>query len=105
KPSVFGIKTGEYPLTRRLFLYTNGQPTDSLTEKLLDFALSDNSAKTIEDDRFVSRQLTFLPFDRQAQRVMQVALARDPSPADTRTFFKDVQSAQRSSITFHFAAA
>ncbi len=104
KPSVFGIKTGEYPLTRRLFLYTNGQPTDSLTEKLLDFALSDNSSKTIEDDRFVSRQLTFLPFDRQAQRVMQVALARDPSPDDTRTFFKAVQSAQRSSITFHFAA-
>jgi phosphate transport system substrate-binding protein len=104
KPSIFGIKTGEYPLARRLFLYTNGQPTDPLTEKLLEFALADSSSKLVEDDRFVSRQLTFLPFDRQAQRVMQVALGHDPSPPDTRMFFKDVQSAQRSSVTFHFAA-
>jgi phosphate transport system substrate-binding protein len=103
KPSFFGIKTAEYPLTRRLFLYTNGAPTDSLSEKLLEFALSDDSNKVIDNDRFVSRQLTFLPFDRQAQRVMQVALGHDPSPPDTRMFFKDVQSAQRSSITFHFA--
>jgi phosphate transport system substrate-binding protein len=102
KPTNFEIKTAEYPLTRRLFLYTNGQPTDPLALKLLKFALSDDAVKSIDRNGFVSRQLTFLPFDRQAQRVMQVALGHDPSPNDTRAFFKDVQSAQRSSITFHF---
>ena len=34
--------------------------------------------------------------------MLQVALGRDPSPSDTRTFFQDVQSAQRASITFRF---
>jgi phosphate transport system substrate-binding protein len=102
KPTIFGIKTAEYPLTRRLFLYTNGQPSEPLAEKLESFALSDDARKVIDRNGYVSRGLDFLSFDRQAQRVLQVALGRDPSPSDTRTFFQDVQSAQRASITFRF---
>ena len=104
KPTIFGIKTAEYPLTRRLFLYTNGQPAEPLAEKLESFALSEDATKVIDRNGYVSRGLDFLSFNRQAQRVLEVALSHDPSPNDTRTFFQDVQSAQRASITFRFKA-
>lgn len=104
KPSVFTIKTGEYPLTRRLFLYTNGQPSEPLAAKLLNFVLSENAIKTVDSNGFVSRNNTFLPFDEQVQRVLQVAMARDPAPPDTRAFIQDVQAAKRASVTFHFRA-
>ena len=53
KPTIFGIKTAEYPLTRRLFLYTNGQPSEPLAEKLESFALSDDARKVIDRNGYV----------------------------------------------------
>lgn len=104
KPTVFAIKAGEYPLARRLFLYTPASLTQPLAKLLVDFATSEEANQIADGARFVSRANAFLPFDQQSQRLLQIALDRDPSPADTRAFVQDVQASQRASITFRFRA-
>jgi phosphate transport system substrate-binding protein len=56
-PSKFTIKTEEYPLARRLYLYTIGVPADQTARELLQFALSDEAQSTVQEAEFVDQTM------------------------------------------------
>ena len=106
-PSKFSIKTEEYPLSRRLYLYTSGQPKLPLAAGLLEFALSAEAQPTIEEAGFVDRAAELISFRKQGSRV---AYALNAPKVDfdlglMRTFLTDLKGADRLTYTFRFRTA
>ena len=52
-PSVESAKSGEYPISRKLYLYVNGEP-ESIVKLFVDFALSPKGQKIVEKQGFVT---------------------------------------------------
>ncbi len=53
-PSIETARTGDYPLARKLYLYTVGEP-DGETRKFLDWALSSEGQAIVAQEGFVPR--------------------------------------------------
>jgi phosphate transport system substrate-binding protein len=53
-PTRFTVATEDYPLTRRLYLYTPATPQNPLTRKFVEFAFSKDGQDSIEKSGFVS---------------------------------------------------
>ena len=51
-PSRDTVLAGKYPVTRPLFMYTNGKPK-GLVKEYIDFILSDEGQKLVEEEGFV----------------------------------------------------
>ncbi|MDD5078626.1 MAG: phosphate ABC transporter substrate-binding protein [Candidatus Omnitrophica bacterium] len=51
-PSKETVVSGKYPITRPLFMYTNGKPKGAVKE-FIDFILSDEGQKIVEEEGFV----------------------------------------------------
>jgi phosphate transport system substrate-binding protein len=51
-PTVENVISGKYPISRPLFLYTNGEP-QGLVKKILDFALSKEGQDIVAKTDFV----------------------------------------------------
>jgi len=52
-PSKDTVRSGEYPISRGLFLYTNGKPAGTI-KKFMDFCLSTDGQKIVEEAGYVS---------------------------------------------------
>ena len=52
-PATDDARSGKYPLARKLYLYTVGEPTGA-TKEFIDFALSDAGQKLLADTGYVS---------------------------------------------------
>ncbi|MGP0061560.1 MAG: substrate-binding domain-containing protein [Beijerinckiaceae bacterium] len=109
-PSKFAVKSEEYPLARRLYLYTIGAPADPIARDLLDFALSDDAQPTVQEAEFIDQAVDFQ--DDDAQRRWAQDLTSDPSrtlPADKPVpraaldeFGRVMDKAHRTTIAFRF---
>ena len=103
KPTPFNVKSEEYPLSRRLYLYTtNKAGTQAL--KLLDFALSDEAQGIVAENGYVEQSPDYLDFAQQTERL---AGAVDVPDADfnlneMRLLMADIRGARRLSTTFRF---
>jgi phosphate transport system substrate-binding protein len=103
--TTFSIKTEEYPLARRLFLYTPTPQNNRLAQDILDFVKSSpDTQRIISETGFVNSDIEFEKFDNQAQRFAQLAFLPNQNVADVRAFIDDVRFAKRASRTFHFVA-
>jgi phosphate transport system substrate-binding protein len=51
-PTIENVISGKYPISRPLFLYTNGEPT-GLVKNFLDYVLSNEGQKIVSDTDFV----------------------------------------------------
>ncbi|MCL2877604.1 MAG: phosphate ABC transporter substrate-binding protein [Acidobacteria bacterium] len=51
-PDSKNVMTGEYPISRPLYLYTSGQP-QGVVREFIDFALSDEGQRIVEETDFV----------------------------------------------------
>jgi phosphate transport system substrate-binding protein len=104
RPSVFTVKTEEYPLTRRLFLYTANRPVHPLAKGFLDFALSRDAQPIIADAQFVDQSPDSLGFDDQGGRIAYAlnAPGEDFDIVQMRQLIADMNGARRLSITFRF---
>jgi phosphate transport system substrate-binding protein len=101
--TTFSIKTEEYPLARRLFLYTPTPQNNRLAQDLLDFVkTSPDTQRVISETGFVNADIEFERFDNQAQRFAQLAFLPNQNLQDVRAFIDDVRFAKRASRTFHF---
>ncbi len=103
-PSTFSIKTEEYPLSRRLFLYTSGEPRDRVARDILAFALSPDAQPIIKQSDFIDQVPETASYASQAGR-LAFALNAPPENFDQtlmNTFIYDIKSAQRLSVTFRF---
>jgi phosphate transport system substrate-binding protein len=76
EPSTFTVKTEAYPLARRLFLYTLGEPRNAVARDLLRFSLSDDAQSIIKQAGFVEQSVELQP-DAQFQSWLQ-SIAASP---------------------------
>ena len=68
-PSKFSVKMEEYPLSRRLFLYSVGDLEDPVARDLLHFMLSDEAQPVIQEADFVEQAISFQDGDEQSKWV------------------------------------
>ncbi len=52
EPTADNVQTGKYPISRSLYLYTNGQPT-GLIKDFIDFVEGPNGQKIVREEGFV----------------------------------------------------
>jgi phosphate transport system substrate-binding protein len=57
-PTPFTVATEDYPLSRRLFLYTAAQPRNELTRRFVDFALSGMGQNIVAEVGFVGQNVS-----------------------------------------------
>lgn len=106
----FSVKSEEYPLARRLFLYTNGAPSAPVARDLLKFALSDDAQSIVSDNEFINLSVEFQkPEDQRAWADGIIdnpasALGPDKSiPASAlRSFAQAMSHMRRTSMEFRF---
>ncbi len=105
QPTLFNVKTEEYPLSRRLFLYSSPETlTSPHAKKVLSYALSEGAQPIIPRLGFINQSVHMLPFDRQGNRI---AAALNVNGEDfnldmVRDFTKQFSRASRLSVTFRF---
>ncbi|MEL6318156.1 MAG: OmpA family protein, partial [Pseudomonadota bacterium] len=103
-PTPFAVKAEEYPLQRRLFLYTRGWPENPEAAGLLDFALSDAAQPVIDRTGFVDQSLLrqgAADFSDHLIFAMQSAGSRAEIDA-TKRFAQVTRDRVRLSSTFRF---
>jgi phosphate transport system substrate-binding protein len=106
KPTPFAVKAEEYPLGRRIYLYTAGQPAQPAAQELVRFVVSRRAQEIIRDAAFIDQSIESTPFLDQKPRIdagLQppgtIAYAAD----QVRQFVGEVGQARRLSVTFRFA--
>ncbi len=97
------MKTEEYPLARRLFLYSSDR-LPPMGARLLDYALSDKAQETISEAGFVNQRIDLQTFEQQTSRLAPALLVPDKefNFAYMRDLVNDLKNAQRLSINFRF---
>lgn len=104
RPTRFAMKTEEYPLTRRLYLYTPGTPKAPLARQILDFALSNEAQEVVADNDFIDQRPETLGFKGQAARIAYAlnAEAEDFDIQAMRSLITDISQAERLTTTLRF---
>ena len=104
RPSRFTVKTEEYPLARRLYLYTSGLPKNQIARGLLQFALSSAAQPVIASAQFVDQSAEILAFRDQGGRIAHALNApqEDFDMNMMRRLIKQLSSSKRMSLTFRF---
>ncbi len=110
RPSRFGVKSEQYALTRRLYLYSVGNPADATASALLNYALSDEAQRIVGEAEFIDQSVEFAGADEQATWAR--VLAAQPTahlPADKEipstaalNFATKAAALRRSSVSFRF---
>ncbi len=105
RPSIFSAKTEEFPLSRRLYFYTKGEPRSRLARELLAFALSARAQEALTNAKFVDQAPELIPFREQGGRIAYALNAQDEDfrLEVMRNLLSDISPASRLSTTFRFA--
>lgn len=99
-PTAFTVKTEEYPLSRRLFLYTPGSHPPEV-DNFLVYARSDAGQRVVAQTGFVD--LGIVPDDNKTQSFRRIAAL--PALGRLKTveeFVTATEGATRLSVTFRF---
>lgn len=107
RPSIFTAKTEEYPLTRRMYFYTAGQPAHPLARALLKYALSPRVQDVLREANFVDLEPESQGFTALGSRITHAlnAPGEDFDMGLMRRLITDLKPARRVSITFRFASS
>jgi phosphate transport system substrate-binding protein len=88
KPTWLTVATEEYPLSRRLYLYTPSTPHNAFTQKFVEFALSRQGQEVVAANGFVAQTVA-----RESQPVSDLA------PGEYQEL---TRNAERLSLDFRF---
>ena len=103
EPSEFSIKTEEYPLSRRLYLYGGGDDVPAHARRLLAFAQSDEASPFVRDAGFVSLSPSAEGLGQQGLRLSYALTSQQEfSLPLMQEMLRDLEGAQRLSTTFRF---
>ena len=107
RPSAFAMKTEEYPLTRRLYLYTVGEPKEALARGLVGYALSAAAQPIVRQNDFIDQEPEALDFQAQTTRIAYAlnAPGTDFDLGLMKTLIADLKPGGRLSTTFRFETA
>lgn len=103
-PDAFSVKTEEYALFRRLYMYNRGDLDTELAEKFVDFATSDAASIVINQSGFIDLAVERQPQGSDSARALRIR----GSGADRfennliDAMIGDMASADRLSSTFRF---
>lgn len=103
----FSVKAEEYPLSRRLYLYSAGEPKGATAQALMAFAASGRAQNVIHDTQFVDQAIERAPYSRENRRVTRMledAAVAESDKARLRNLVAGLLEAERLSITFRFAS-
>ena len=104
-PSTFALRSDEYPLLQRIYLYTTPRLEQPLAREFLQFALSEAAQVFISAGPFVNQTLELASPETQAARM--AFAAKQPialsDAAQMRLLASDTKGARRLSVTFRFA--
>lgn len=105
KPTIFSAKTEEYPMVRRLYFYTKGEPRSRLARKILAYGLSAKAQDALKNAQFVDQAPELLAFRQQGGRIAYALNAQDQdfNLDAMRELLSDISPASRLSSTFRFA--
>ena len=104
-PTAFALKSDEYPLSQRLYLYTTPKLEQPLARDFLQFALSPEAQSAISASTFVNQAPELASVEAQKAR-MAFAAKQPIALADAlqmRRLIADTTRARRLSVTFRFA--
>jgi phosphate transport system substrate-binding protein len=110
EPEAFLVKTDEYPLVTRLYLYSNpSHPLSPSARSFLDFILSSQGQAAVAKSGKADLEPSLAPDSYSDDRLDHVRDAQDRNrtrirPTDARAFSEAVENAKRLSITFRFQA-
>jgi phosphate transport system substrate-binding protein len=88
RPSRLTVATEDYPLSRRLYLYTPANPQDRFTRKFVEFALSKQGQDVVGNSGFVAQNVTPQP-----------QVVAEGAPVEYK---KLTEGAERLSLNFRF---
>lgn len=88
QPTRLTVATEDYPLSRRLYLYTPANPINKLTRKFVAFVLSHQGQDVVEASGFVAQNVT-----------QQTAVIASNAPSEYKQL---TNGAQRLSLDFRF---
>lgn len=101
EPSDFAVKTEEYPLARRLYLYTAGEPANVQAKGLVNFALSDQAQAIITEEGFINQGINLQQGDNGKRLSAAVKM-----PIEDQNKFKELSmqmdKSTRASVAFRF---
>ncbi|MBL4805824.1 MAG: substrate-binding domain-containing protein [Rhodobacteraceae bacterium] len=102
--SDFTIKTEEYPLSRRMFLYTKSGPLPDKAGELIDFITSNLAQEVAENSGFVGQNVSRLSLDEQGRRIANAIVAENDANglANLQNLLTTILDAERLSLTFRF---
>jgi len=106
RPTTFAVRAEEYPLSRRLYLYTAGVPRQATARDLLAFAASRRAQAVIRDSQFVDQDIEEASFQDQRRRIEMMLEAPGIPEAERnrlRALVAALLDARRLSITFRFS--
>jgi phosphate transport system substrate-binding protein len=105
-PNTFNVKSEEYPLSRRLFLYAKGLPKGTIADDLLRYAQCPWMRAPASRARgYIDQEVEFLDRREQMMRLADSLALNDAriDPAALKELALDTKSSRRMSTTFRFA--
>ncbi|MBL1435966.1 MAG: substrate-binding domain-containing protein [Rhodobacteraceae bacterium] len=105
EPSAYAIKTEEYPLTQRMYLYTSKTGLPDIAAEFLDFASSPAAQSVISRTGFVDQSASRADLDGQGRRLAQaiVSSAGRSELLQLQDLASIMLDAERLSFTLHYA--
>jgi phosphate transport system substrate-binding protein len=103
-PTVFNVKTEQYPLSRRLFLYGVNIPPASVAERLVAFVSSPAAQEIVRAEGFVDQSIELLDDRDQVMRLADglIGLEPDVDPAVLKELAVSLKHSSRMSTTLVF---
>lgn len=102
-PTRFAVKTEEYPLSRRLYLYKSGDDLPAHARRLIDFARTAEAAPYVRDAGFVSLAAGSEGLDQQGLRLSYAITSQEEfSLPVMQEMLREFEGAERLSTTFRF---
>ena len=107
KATPFSVKSEEYLLSRRLYLYTRGKPGHPQARALLDFISSPAGQAVVAENDFTDQSVEEISFQDQSQRIAYAlnAPASNFNMPLMRELIGDLTAGKRLSTTIRFLAS
>ncbi|MEO1776122.1 MAG: phosphate ABC transporter substrate-binding/OmpA family protein [Pseudomonadota bacterium] len=101
--TTFSMKTEEYPLSRRLYLYSNPSVDNQHAEDLVEFALSEDAQPLVEEAGFVSLATETRGLAEEGERIIYTMTSGEEfSFPLMQQMLADLRGAERMSLAFRF---
>ena len=94
-PNFFTVATEDYPLSRRLYMYTASIPKNPNVAPFINFVLSAEGQKIVQESGFVDMNIRTFPLEPAEHE------SKD-APPKIREYLNSVKNANRLSLNFRF---